>query len=101
MEVGLVCNVEARWVTGSVLLARCGKRRWITLRNGLSPPSAGVNRTVTHWPLPGTAPALRRGMRPAETREDLPEPEAPITATTRGDGFVKRFTSSSVSLPRP
>src|SRR5437588_4081173 len=66
---------------------------------GLLLTSPGVKRTITQSLLPSIAFAANLGNKPAPTSDDLPEPDAPTTATKR---FVTTFsTSSSVSLPRP
>ncbi|MDP7048657.1 MAG: hypothetical protein QF721_04330 [Verrucomicrobiota bacterium] len=44
-------------------------------------------------PAPAIVPLSNSGMRPARTREDLPLPEVPTTATNR---FLRRRVVSSV-----
>ncbi len=69
--------------------------------NGLSPTAPGVNAATGQCWLPSIAPSARRGSRPAFMRDDLPHPEAPITARKRCAGSRSRDRRASTSLPRP
>jgi hypothetical protein len=62
------------------------------------PSSSGVKRSQRHV-LPGMALCIRRGISPAPTSDDLPDPLAPTTATKRL--LLTCLIRASVSRPRP